>query len=227
MVDEIGRRAAFAANVRTPSLLRVQLALLGSLLGHVSIAVAIAVYAYDFGGASAVSLIYVLRLVPAAIATPFASVLGDRLPRARVMLFANGSRFALSAGIAPAILAGASHWVVYALSIGVSIAGTPFRPAQVAILPSLVDRPEELTAANVVSSTIEGASFFLGPAVAGVLLAVSTPTAVFWFVTVCFGLSTIVLLRPLEGMKVDRRAERRRGRGVRPGDPRRRDHDRP
>ena len=207
MAEEIGRRAAFAANVRTPSLLRVQLALLGSLLGHVSIAVAIAVYAYGVGGASAVSLIYVLRLVPAAIATPFASVLGDRLPRARVMLLANASRFALSAAIPPAILAGANHWVVYGLSIGVAVAGTPFRPAQVAILPSLVERPEELTAANVVSSTIEGASFFLGPAIAGILLAVSTTTAVFWFVAICFGLSTLVILRPPAGMKVDRQAD--------------------
>jgi len=92
VADEIGRRAAFAANVREPSLRRVQLALLGSLLGHVTIAVAIAVYAYGVGGASAVSLIYVLRLVPAAIAAPFASVLGDRYSRARVMLAANGSQ---------------------------------------------------------------------------------------------------------------------------------------
>jgi len=204
VADEIGRRAAFAANVREPSLRRVQLALLGSLLGHVTIAVAIAVYAYGVGGASAVSLIYVLRLVPAAIATPFASVLGDRYSRARVMLAANGSRFALSAAIPPAILAGANHWIVYVLTIGVAVAGTPFRPAQVAILPSLIDRPQELTAANVVSSTIEGASFFLGPAIAGVLLAVSTTTAVFWFVAICFGLSTIVLLRPLETGRVDR-----------------------
>jgi MFS family permease len=204
VAEEIGRRAAFAANVREPSLRRVQLALLGSLLGHVTIAVGIAVYAYGVGGASQVSLIYVLRLVPAAIATPFASVLGDRYSRARVMLLANGSRFVLSAAIPPAILAGANHWIVYALSIGVAVAGTPFRPAQVAILPSLVDRPQELTAANVVSSTIEGASFFLGPAVAGVLLAVSTTTAVFWFVAICFGLSTLVILRPLTGGRVDR-----------------------
>jgi MFS family permease len=204
VAEEIGRRAAFAANIRQPSLRRVQLALFGSLLGHVSIAVAIAVYAYDFGGASAVSLIYVLRLVPAAIATPFASVLGDRYSRARVMLLSNASRFLLAVAIPPAILGGANHWVVYVLSIGVAVAGTPFRPAQVAMLPSLVETPQELTAANVVSSTIEGASFFLGPAVAGVLLAVSTPTAVFWFVAICFALSTLVLIRPLKVGRVDR-----------------------
>jgi MFS family permease len=203
VAEEIGRRAAFAANVRDPSLRRVQLGLLGSLLGHVSIAVAIAVYAYEFGGASAVSLIYVLRLVPAAIATPFASVLGDRFSRAKVMLFSNASRFLFSAAIPPAILAGAGHWVVYLLSIAVAVAGTAFRPAQVAILPSLVDTPQELTAANVVSSTIEGASFFLGPAIAGVLLAVASPTAVFWFVAICFALSTIVLVRPLKAGHVD------------------------
>ena len=211
MADEIGRRAAFAANVREPSLRRVQLALLASLLGHVSIAVAIAVYAYDVGGASAVSLVYVLRLVPAAIATPFASVLGDRYSRAKVMLLSNASRFVLAVAIPPAILAGASHWLVYLLSVGVAVAGTPFRPAQVAILPSLVDRPQELTAANVVSSTIEGASFFLGPAIAGVLLAVATPTAVFWFVAICFRLSTIVIIRPAERGQVDRELGRRGG----------------
>src|SRR5262245_29168096 len=116
----MGRRAAFAANIRKPSLLRVQLAWAASLLGHVSISVGIAVYAYAVGGASQVSLIYVLRLVPAAIATPFASVLGDRFSRERVMLVSNASRFVLAAAIPPAILAGVNHWVVYGLSIGIA-----------------------------------------------------------------------------------------------------------
>jgi MFS family permease len=200
VAEEVGTRAAFAANLRKPSLRRVQLAWAGSLLGHVSIAVAMAVYAYGIGGASAVSLIYVLRLVPAAIATPFASVLGDRFSRVKVMFWSNASRFVFAVAIPPAIIAGVNHWVVYGLSIGVAVAGTPFRPAQVASLPSLVDRPEELTAANVVASTIEGAGFFLGPAVSGILLAVSTNTAVFWFVAICFGLGTIALLRPLPGV---------------------------
>jgi MFS family permease len=151
-----------------------------------------------------VSVVYVIRLVPAAIATPFAAVLGDRFPRSRVMLISNAARFVLAVAIPLAIFGGAAYWIVYALSIGIAVAGTPFRPAQVAILPSLVDRPEELTAANVVASTIEGLGFFAGPALAGVLLAVSGTTAVFVFVAVAFGASTIVLLKPLTGVKVDR-----------------------
>ena len=110
----------------------------------------------------------------------------------------------LAAAIPAAVLAGESRWLVYTLSIGVAVAGTPFRPAQVAILPSLVERPEELTAANVVASTIEGLGFFAGPAIAGVLLAATGTTAVFTFVAVAFGLSTVLLLRPLPGVQVDR-----------------------
>jgi MFS family permease len=189
---------------RRPALRRVQIAWAASHLGHVSIAVAVAVYAYGIGGATAVSVVYVIRLVPAAIATPFAAVLGDRFPRSRVMLISNAARFVLAVAIPLAIFGGAAYWIVYALSIGIAVAGTPFRPAQVAILPSLVDRPEELTAANVVASTIEGLGFFAGPALAGVLLAVSGTTAVFVFVAVAFGASTIVLLKPLTGVKVDR-----------------------
>ncbi len=201
---ELGTSAAFAAVFRKPALRRVQLAWAAAHLGNVSIAVAVAVYAYGIGGAAAVSLIYVIRLVPAAIATPFAALLGDRCPRPRVMLAANASRFVFAAAIPIAIAADVSHWVVYGLSIAIAVVGTPFRPAQVAILPSLVDHPEELTAANVVASTIEGLGFFAGPALAGVLLAVSGTTAVFVFVAISFGISTVVLLRPLERTGAER-----------------------
>ncbi len=184
--NERGVRCRSSAS---PALRRVQLAWAASLLGHVSIAVALAVYAYRLGGASAVSLIYVLRLVPAAIATPFAAVLGDRFSRAQVLRASNASRFMLAAAIPAAVVEGESRWLVYALSIGVAVAGTPFRPAQVALLPSLVEQPEQLTAANVVSSTIEGLGFFTGPAVAGVLLAATGTTAVFIFVAAAFACS--------------------------------------
>ena len=203
MAGEGGTRAAFAANLKQPALRRVQLAWGISLLGHVSMAVAVSVYAYGVGGASAVGLVYVIRLVPAAIATPFASVLGDRFDRSRVMLLSNFSRFVLSAVLVPVAAGSVNHWVVYLLAVGVAVAGTPFRPAQAALIPSLVEEPEALTAANVVSSTIEGLGFFAGPALAGVLLAVSGTTSVFVLVAVAFGISMLVLLRPLHGHAVE------------------------
>lgn len=210
MAGEGGTGAAFVANFRQPALRRVQLSWGASLLGHVSVAVAVSVYAYGIGGASAVSLVYVIRLVPAAVATPFASVLGDRFDRSRVMLLSNVSRFALAVALAVVSFRNVTHWAVYALAVAIGVAGTPFRPAQVALLPSLVEEPEQLTAANVVSSTIEGLGFFAGPALAGVLLAVSGVSAVFVYIAVAFGVSTLVLLRPLRGVDVEREAAEER-----------------
>jgi hypothetical protein len=54
-----------------------------------------------------------------------------------------------------------------------------FQPTESALLPTLADSPEELAAANVANSTIEYAGYFVGPALGGVLLAVSNVQTVF------------------------------------------------
>ena len=51
--------------------------------------VAIKVYAFTAGGATAVGVVTVTRLVPAAIAAPFTAILGDRYPRKWVMFVSN------------------------------------------------------------------------------------------------------------------------------------------
>ena len=48
-------------------------------------------------------------------------------------------------------------------------------------MPTLVNSPEELTAANVVGNTINSVGMFAGPAIAGILLALSGPAAAFAF----------------------------------------------
>jgi hypothetical protein len=77
--------------------------------------------------------------------------------------------------IAGAIGTRAPQWVVYALAPLVCLSISASRPAQAALLPSVVRTPEELTAANVLTGWSEGASGLLGPALAGLLVAVRGP----------------------------------------------------
>ena len=158
---------------------RIELAFAGSVIGLYAYYIAIAVYAYRHGGATAVGLLTFVRLLAAAGVAPFAASLADRLRRERVMLAVNLARAAAVALAAVSAFAGAPALVVYALATLVSMIGTPFRPAEASLLPELARTPEELTAANATSSTFDSAGCFIGPALAGFLLAVSSPAAVF------------------------------------------------
>ena len=79
------------------------------------------------------------------------------------------------------------------LSVAAGLVGAPFRPAQMALLPSLAKTPHELTAANAVSSTLESLSFFLGPAIAGLLLSATNASAVFVLNALTFVWSAVLL----------------------------------
>jgi MFS family permease len=170
---------ALGAILSNPKLRRLQLAWVGSILGGWAYLVALGVYAYEQGGASAVGLVGLIRLVPAAIASPFTATLADRFSRVSVMVASDLVRFGLMVAAAIVIATDGPAPVVYGIVALTTIAGTVFRPAQAALLPSLVSSPTELTAANVASSTLESVGTFLGPALGGALLAVSDPAVVF------------------------------------------------
>jgi len=85
--------------------------------------------------------------------------------------------------------------LVYGLAIITALAGTPFRPAQAALLPELARDSGELTAANVASSTIESVGFFAGPALGGLLLAVADIPVVYLFNAATFVLSAALVFR--------------------------------
>ena len=170
---------ALGAVLRSPALRRLQLAWVGSILGGWAYLVALGVYAYDQGGAAAVGLAGLIRFIPGAIAAPFAATLVDRYPRVTMMIASDLVRFVLMLAAAAVIASDGPAPVVYAIVALTTVAGTVFRPAQSALLPSLVASPAELTAANVASSTLESMGTFLGPALGGLLLAVSEPAVVF------------------------------------------------
>jgi MFS family permease len=174
--DSLG---AFAGIYRNPSLRRLQLAWIGSSVGTWGYVVALMVYAYRQGGPAAVGLVGLIRWFPAAIAAPFGGMLGDRFSRLRVMVLSDLVRAAAMAAAAVAIALDSPAVIVYLLAVLVTLVSQAFQPAESALLPTLAESPEELAAANVASSTIEYAGYFVGPALGGVLLAVSNVETVF------------------------------------------------
>jgi MFS family permease len=170
---------AFRDVFRNEGLRRIELAWAASIVGTWAYGIAVIVYAYEQGGATAVGVVGLARWFAAAVASPFAAVLGDRYERRWVMAGSDLARAALIAGAALAVFADASPIVVYVLAGLVSVAATAFRPAEAALIPSLARTPEELTAANVAASTIESVGIFAGPAIGGLLLAATGSGVVF------------------------------------------------
>ena len=182
-VSGTGRHLAVTSRVvwavlRNPALRRVELAYLlfsAALYGGY---IAILVFAYEASGPSAVGVVALVMLLPSAVVAPFAASLADRYPRERVLLAGYIVQAVAYAITAAGMLSGAPPVLVY-LAAAVQSAGTTLtRPAQGSLLPRLARTPEELTAANSVSGTIEGAGVLLGPLAATALLVVAGPGAV-------------------------------------------------
>jgi predicted MFS family arabinose efflux permease len=170
---------AFREVFANRELRKLQAAFAGSITGEWGFLVALAVYANDKGGARAVSLVLVLRWIAAALTASWLAYFADRFPRERVMLVADVSRAIAMILMAWVAFVDGPAWIVYALATFMAVASKTFRPAQAALLPRLARTPEELTAANVTSTAIESVGSFLGPALGGLLLAVSSVGWVF------------------------------------------------
>ena len=197
-VTRVGRHfkdsmVAFAAVGRNENLRWLGLAWTASIVGHYAFLIAVSVYAYGIGGEKAVGLIFLARLIPAALISPFAGLLGDRYPRERVLLLTNLTRIVFVFAAAAAVFADAAPWVVYLLSIAATIATTPFRSAQAALTPALARTPAELTAANAVASGVESIAVFVGPALAGVLFAVASAGVVFTITALLLAVSLVFI----------------------------------
>jgi MFS family permease len=170
---------AFRAVFTNPGLLRLELSWAAAITAYWAFIIALAVYAYNEGGAAAVGLVGLIRVLPAFLAAPFAGVLGDRFPRERLMFVLSVARAVFMAATAVVLFAGLSSWVVYTVAGVVALTASIVRPIQSALLPQLARTPEELTAANLVLTTIESSGIFLGPAAGGLLLAATNAQTVF------------------------------------------------
>jgi MFS family permease len=170
---------AFASNARNPSLRRAQLAFLGAWTAEWAFTVALGIVAYRDGGATAVGLVGLLRMVPSAVVAPLAAPLADRGRRERVLVLVSTVRgVATALGAIVVGVAGPSQ-IVYLLAVVSTAAGTLFRPAHSALLPSLCRTGYELASANVVRGLLDSVATLAGPLLAAILLQFTSVTAVF------------------------------------------------
>src|SRR6202030_4042846 len=143
--------------------------------GQWGFSVALAVWAYNRGGAPLVGVAMFVRMFPGAVLGPLAGIVADRLPRARVMIVCDLLRALLLGLVALAVATGAPTALVLVPLAFQGILSNAIRPAQAALLPSLARTPEQLTAANAAASTIKSVGIFAGPALGGLLLVATDP----------------------------------------------------
>jgi MFS family permease len=186
-------RSSLVTVFRNQALRRLNLALAGSMVGDWAYATAVMVWAYGVGGATAVGIFVTVKYGVSAIGAPFTSALADRMSRRTLMVGCDLVRAVVIAGAAALVEWEGPEILVFGLAVVAGLVGTAFRPAQLALTPSLVDEPDELTAANGVASTIESLAFFVGPAVAGLLLGVADVATVILLNSVTFVWSAVLV----------------------------------
>jgi hypothetical protein len=158
-----------------PSLTRLLLAYLVLIIAEFGEWLALIVYAYIRGGASAAGLVVILQLIPSMLLAPVISAQLSRVGAARLLAGAYAVAAATLACAGAAILTGAPVAVVYLAAVAFSVSLGVSKPLHHVLMPLVVRHADELTAANVATSWTEGGGAIIGPALTGVLISAEGP----------------------------------------------------
>ena len=157
--------------------------------------IAVLVFAYDRGGASAAGAVAVIQLIPAIFVAPLGSVVGDKLPREKALGLGFSAQ-ALTMGMtAVALHSEAPIAVIYGCAALATCAITLTRPVHFALLPELAETPPELTASNSASEILQGFAVFAGPIPAAFLLTHGGPWLVLAVATLALSVAALIAFR--------------------------------
>jgi MFS family permease len=161
------------------------------ITGEWAFLVLLSVTAFDRGGTRAVAAVGVVRTIPGALAAPALSLAADRLSRVHVLVGVLLSWTAFVA-LVPAALLADSLAPMYVIVGAASITSTLLRPAINALIPQVVDRPDELAAANSAYSLLEAAGSLIGPLLAGLLVSTAASTTRYVITAAVFGAAALL-----------------------------------
>jgi MFS family permease len=183
----------FAAVARNGNLRRLEAAYVASITSEWAFVVALGVFAYQHGGASAVGILGLVRMLPAALATPFTAALADRYERERALVAVSLLSAGALAASAALFYMGQSLAGIFAFAAAHAVVSTLCRPAVAALAPSLATNPQQLIAVNSVSLTLEGLGTLVGPLIAGVLVVTADEGVVFALGAIAYVVSALAV----------------------------------
>jgi MFS family permease len=191
MDDARVTRVGFGAVLAVPEFRAMWVAELLSVCGDQLARVALAVLVYQRTSSAALTgLTYALTYVPSLLGGILLAGAGDRWPRRDVMVVADLSRAALVGVIA---VPGVPLWVLCVLVAVMTALGGPFKAAQQALLPTVLEGERYLVGMALRNVTIQGAQL-AGFAGGGLLIAALAPSAALALDAVTFVLSAVFLV---------------------------------
>jgi MFS family permease len=129
------------------------------------------------GSALALGTVLALMAIPRALLMLVGGVYVDRLSPRRVMLVSNAVRMGAVSALGLIILGGGVQlWMLYAFALVFGVSDAFFFPAQNSIVPALVAE-DQLQQANAIVQGTGQLTIFVGPAIAGILIAALGTTA--------------------------------------------------
>ena len=129
-----------------PSIRHVVLAYIVFTVSKWALRIAKYVYLYEVAGPFGIAILGVIQIIPSILGVPFASGLGDRFARERILAVTYTLVAISSAGLAYVLSVGSEIAVFYLLAAAVEVLGQIVRPIQAALLPALARTPSELVA---------------------------------------------------------------------------------
>jgi MFS family permease len=165
-----------------------------SLLGTAMASIALTFAVLDNGGtAFDLGVVFAANVVPQVLVMLGGGVLADRLGRRPVMLITDASRTAVQATLGTVLFAGRpAIWLIAVLTALRSVGEGFFTPSlgglKVEITPTAL-----LTEGNAILGIANSATAIAGPALAGVLIALTSPAMVIAIDAASYGASVVAL----------------------------------
>src|SRR5689334_8450564 len=169
-----------------------------SVVGDRITPVAIAFAVLGIGDVTDLGIVLAAGGIPFALFAIAGGVVSDRVGRRRVMIAADVARAVSQAVTAALLISGrAEVWMLVVLSAVYGTASAVFMPALMGLIPQTVPA-ERLQEANAVLGFTRSVASVLGPALAGVIIAMAGPGEAIALDAVTFALSAVCLiaLRP-------------------------------